>query len=83
MTGGRQIRGTLPDADVTVLRGLTGVRSAELRGDAISLNCADSDLAVRDLLAAYPTIRDLEITGAGLEVAFLQLTADTTNGGSQ
>lgn len=74
--GGRQIRGTLPGADVEVLRTLAGVRNAELRGDAITLNCSDSDAAVRALLEAFPSIHDLEITGAGLEAAFLQLTAD-------
>ena len=36
--------------------------------------CGDSDSAVRELLRRYPEARDLEITGAGLEEAFLQLT---------
>jgi ABC-2 type transport system ATP-binding protein len=75
-TGGRQIRGTLPGVDVEELRKLEGVRTAELRGDAITLNCSDSDAAVRALLREFPAIRDLEITGAGLEAAFLQLTRD-------
>ena len=75
-TGGRQIRATLPGADLALLRGLAGVRTAELRGDAISLGCSDSDAAVRALLQACPDVRDLEITGAGLEAAFLQLTGD-------
>jgi ABC-2 type transport system ATP-binding protein len=80
MSGGRLIRCTLPDADVTVLRRLDGVRSVERRGDLILLRCADSDAAVRGLLAACPTVRDLEITSAGLEAAFLQLTADPNTG---
>ncbi len=75
-TGGRQIRGTLPNADVDGLRKLPGVRAAELRGDSITLACSDSDAAVRALLREFPTIRDLEITGAGLEEAFLQLTSN-------
>ena len=75
-TGGRQIRGTLPGVDVDDLRKLEGVRTAELRGDSITLNCSDSDAAVRALLREFPAIRDLEITGAGLEAAFLQLTRD-------
>jgi ABC-2 type transport system ATP-binding protein len=41
------------------------------------LTCSDSDAAVRALLAAYPEARDVEITGAGLEQAFLQLTGET------
>jgi ABC-2 type transport system ATP-binding protein len=40
----------------------------------VLLNCSDSDKAIRALLAAYPDARDLEISGAGLEQAFLQLT---------
>ncbi|MEA3185231.1 MAG: type transport system ATP-binding protein [Ilumatobacteraceae bacterium] len=75
-TGGRQIRGTLPNADVEALHRLPGVRTAELRGDSIIVSCSDSDAAVRALLQAFPEVRDLEITGAGLEAAFLELTRD-------
>ena len=53
---------------------LDGVRDAQLRGDAFVLSCSDSDRAVRALLREFPEVRDLEITGAGLEAAFLQLT---------
>ena len=81
--GGRIIRGTLPGASVDQLLGLDGVRTADVHGEAVTLNCTDSDAAVRALLRVYPAVRDLEITGAGLEAAFLQLTGDdhtdTTN----
>ena len=40
------------------------------------LRCADSDRAIRALLERYPAARDIEITGAGLEEAFLELTAE-------
>jgi ABC-2 type transport system ATP-binding protein len=53
------------------------VRSAERRGEAMILNCADSDLALRALLAAHADARDIEVTGAGLEEAFLHLTSDS------
>jgi ABC-2 type transport system ATP-binding protein len=53
------------------------VTHAERHGEAIVLTCSDSDAAVRALLAAYPEARDVEITGAGLEQAFLQLTGAT------
>lgn len=76
VTGGRTIRATLPGVDATSLRLLEGVRDADRRGDAIILRCSDSDRAVRELLREFPEVRDLEITGAGLEEAFLQLTAD-------
>ena len=63
-------------APVDELAALPGVTNAELRGDAIVLICSDSDAAVRALLERYPAARDVEITGAGLEEAFLQLTGD-------
>ncbi len=80
--GGRTIRGTLPGADLAALGMLDGVRSADQRGDSIVLNCSDSDAAVRALLRDFPAIRDLEITGAGLEAAFLQLTGDDEPAGA-
>ena len=49
---------------------------ADLRGESIVLTCADSDLAIRALLDKFPAVRDIEINGAGLEQAFLALTAD-------
>ena len=55
---------------------LPGVSGVERRGEAVVLSCADSDAAIRALLAAYPDARDIEIAAAGLEEAFLQLTAD-------
>jgi ABC-2 type transport system ATP-binding protein len=74
MVGLRTIRATLPDVGISELEALAGVSSAERRGQAIVLHCADSDAAIRALLAAHPGVRDIEITGAGLEQAFLQLT---------
>ena len=74
VAGGRTMRATLPGVDLESLRALDGVRDAQLRGDAFVLSCSDSDRAVRALLREFPEVRDLEITGAGLEAAFLQLT---------
>lgn len=74
--GTRTIRATLPDADGERLRALPGVGDVERHGDAVILRCPDSDAAIRALLAGYPTARDIEIAGAGLEEAFLELTAD-------
>jgi ABC-2 type transport system ATP-binding protein len=42
----------------------------------VILRCSDSDRAIRALLERYPSVRDIEITGAGLEDAFLELTSD-------
>ena len=72
--GLRTIRATLPTPDVTALEQLPGVTNVDTRGDAVILNCSDSDTALRALLPAFPAARDIEVTGAGLEEAFLQLT---------
>ncbi|HEY3716924.1 MAG TPA: ABC transporter ATP-binding protein [Jatrophihabitantaceae bacterium] len=70
------IRATLPGVDTSLLGALPGVKHVESRGEAVVLNCSDSDAAIRALLPAYPQARDIEISGAGLEQAFLQLTGD-------
>jgi ABC-2 type transport system ATP-binding protein len=75
MVGLRTIRTTLPGANLAELERLTGVSGVERRGEAVVLSCADSDAAIRALLAAHPDARDIEIAAAGLEQAFLQLTA--------
>jgi ABC-2 type transport system ATP-binding protein len=76
MVGSRTIKATLANPDLEVLARLPGVTHADRRGQAIVLNCSDSDAAIRALLSAYPDVRDVEISGAGLEQAFLQLTGD-------
>jgi ABC-2 type transport system ATP-binding protein len=75
MVGNRTIRATLPEVDQDALARLPGVSGVERRGEAVTLVCSDSDAAIRALLAAYPTARDIEIEAAGLEQAFLELTA--------
>ena len=74
--GTRTIRATLPETDLNDLGALPGVASAERRGEAVILRCSDSDTAIRALLSSYPAARDIEIAGAGLEEAFLELTAE-------
>jgi ABC-2 type transport system ATP-binding protein len=77
--GGRTIRATLPGIDIEVLSTLTGVTNADQRGDGIILSFRDSlssDLALRELLGRYPQAHDIEVRGAGLEEAFLELTAE-------
>jgi ABC-2 type transport system ATP-binding protein len=77
LVGSRVIRATLPGATVAELQAIDGVTAVDLRGEAIVLSCSDTDRALRELLARYPAARDLEVTGAGLEQAFLQLTGST------
>jgi ABC-2 type transport system ATP-binding protein len=74
MVGARMIRATLPGVDSDALSRLAGVTRVERRGEAVVLSCSDSDAAIRALLERHPGARDIEISGAGLEEAFLQLT---------
>ncbi len=73
--GRRTVRATLPAVDERQLDALPGVVSAERHGEAVIMTCNDSDSALRALLAAYPQAADIEVKGAGLEEAFLELTA--------
>ncbi len=81
--GTRTIRATLPGVAIDELSVLTGVSTAERHGDSVILRCADSDAALRALLAAYASARDVEVTGAALEDAFLQLTSDPGDDGGE
>ncbi len=78
--GGRTIRATLAGADRDALSTLPGVANVEVRGEAVVLRCSDSDAAVRALLDRHPEARDIEIAGAGLEEAFLELTTAPDGG---
>jgi ABC-2 type transport system ATP-binding protein len=74
IVGARTIRATLPGVPPEQLAGLPGVTNAERRGNTLVLACSDSDAALRALLSAHPHAHDIEVRGAGLEEAFLQLT---------
>lgn len=75
--GQRSIRMTLPAVDPAELLAVPGVSTAERHGEAVQLGCSDSDAALRELLARYGAARDIEVTGAGLEQAFLELTRES------
>ena len=78
--GGRVLKAVVPGATEAELAALPGVTSAQVRGGRAELACADSDTAIRGLLAAHPLAADIEITALGLEEAFLALTADEPEG---
>jgi ABC-2 type transport system ATP-binding protein len=75
LVGSRKIRATLPGISVSELSVLPGVGAADRRGDAVTLTSSESDVALRALLNRFPQARDIEVAGAGLEEAFLELTA--------
>jgi ABC-2 type transport system ATP-binding protein len=77
---GRVLRAVVPGADEAALAALAGVTTARVQSGHAELACADSDLAIRALLTAFPIASDIEITAVGLEEAFLALTADEPEG---
>ncbi len=81
MVGLRTIRATLPGVELPEIERLPGVTRAERRGEAVVLTCSDSDAAIRALLTGFSGARDIEIVGAGLEEAFLELTRDDEEDG--
>jgi ABC-2 type transport system ATP-binding protein len=72
----RTIRAVVPGTPLGALAALPGVTNADVDRDAVVLTCADSDSALRALVHGHPEARDIDVHGAGLEEAFLQLTAD-------
>ncbi len=78
--GTRTVRATLPGVDGQELSDLPGVNEVQRHGEAVILRCANSDAALRALLQRYAEARDIEVTGAGMEDAFLQLTSDVETG---
>jgi ABC-2 type transport system ATP-binding protein len=77
--GMKTILATIPGADLGALARLPGVGNADRRGETVVLSCTDSDAALRRLLSDHPEARDIEVRGAGLEEAFLELTGDQTD----
>ncbi len=78
--GRRTIRATLPEVPVTALAALDGVAQVTRHGEIVELTCTDSDQAIRALLHGYHDVRDIEIHGAALEDAFVELTSATAPG---
>ena len=72
----RRVRFRAPGTDAGALRELPAVQQVEQADGVISLDSTDSDATVRGLVRSGTTFRDLEVTGAGLEDAFLALTCE-------
>jgi ABC-2 type transport system ATP-binding protein len=56
------------------LAGLEGVTEVTVCGTGVSIDSLDADATIRDLVGRGIPFRDIEITGAGLEQAFVTLT---------
>jgi ABC-2 type transport system ATP-binding protein len=60
---------------LAAVRALPGVQSARALGDATEILCAAAEPVLRELLARDASLSGLEVGGAGLEDAFLAVTA--------
>jgi ABC-2 type transport system ATP-binding protein len=59
------------------LAALPGVTAVDLQGDRVALTTTDGDATVQALVLTGLPIRDLELTSAGLEDAFLSLITES------
>ncbi len=71
---GRTVRFDSVEPDETSLATLPGVTAVEIRGATVTLATTDADATVMALVTRHVPIRDLEVTGADLEDAFVALT---------
>lgn len=74
--GRKRVCFTLAGADASQLRGLPGVQEVELHGANVTLATLDADATVVGLVKSGIGFKDLEVTGADLEEAFLALTTE-------
>jgi ABC-2 type transport system ATP-binding protein len=74
--GAKRISFRLDNIDEPFLLGLPGLVNVEIRRDRVQIQSHDSDLTLYALLDAGYRPRELEISGLGLEQAFLAITAE-------
>ena len=72
--GGKTVRFSISQPDAALFRVLHGVTDVLVTGDRVALTTADADATTRALIQTGIPYRDLEVTGADLEDAFVALT---------
>ncbi len=70
----RKLRFVTDQPDWAVLSELDGVTEVDVCGTGVSIDSLDADATIRDMVGRGVSFRDLEVTGAGLEQAFVALT---------
>jgi len=70
----RQVRFVTDHPDEHVLDELEGVTDVCVRGIGVTLDSLDADATIRALVHRGVAFSDIEVTGAGLEDAFVALT---------
>ena len=84
--GAKRITFHLDRVDERFLLGLPGLVNLEVRRDFVQIQTSDSDATLYGVLDAGLRPRDIEVTGLGLEQAFLAITAEddaAANGSAQ
>jgi ABC-2 type transport system ATP-binding protein len=76
----RRLRFVTDHPDRAQLSELDGVTEVGVCGTGISIDSMDADATIRDLVIRGIPFRDLEVTGAGLEQAFVALTRFRADG---
>ena len=80
--GAKRISFRLGPVDETFLLGLPALVTLEIRRDQVHLQTSDSDRTLYALLDAGYRPREIEVSGLGLEQAFLAITAEDDRNGS-
>ncbi|MGH9109261.1 MAG: ABC transporter ATP-binding protein [Acidimicrobiales bacterium] len=70
----RRVRFVAEHPDRQALNDLEGVTDVAVCGTGVALDSLDADATIRALVGCGIAFRDLEVTGAGLEQAFVALT---------
>lgn len=74
-TGGRKIR-CVSRLHAEIVRRLPGVIAVENDRDALEIRVTSAEPVLREMLMLDPGLSGLEVASAGLEEAFLALTAE-------
>jgi ABC-2 type transport system ATP-binding protein len=74
--GGKQVRFRAPHIEIADLQRLPEVGSVRLAGDRFELYTQQPEALLAALFADGVQLQDLEVTGVGLEEAFISLTSD-------
>src|SRR5262249_3953897 len=74
--GGKHVRFRAPGLTLDQLRGLPGVQSVRELGGRFELYTMHPETVLAALFRSGADLSDLEVVGAGLEQAFLELTGN-------
>ena len=80
-TAGKRIR-CVTGLSLNTLRRLAGVTEVKEDREAIEIHTVEAEAVLRELLALDASLSGLEVSGAGLEEAFLALTQEGTKNGT-